>query len=248
MNEYAHLQFTNREFNLSHLDFESEFSFYTAVKEGNSREVERLMLPLDHNKLGHLSDNPVRNMKYHLVIAIALITRFCIEGGLAPEDAYTMSDYYIQKLDKLTELSDIVKLHREAVYDFTERMKHIRSQMNYSKPVAMIMDYVYNHLHEKTDLNAIANHVALSKTYMCALFKKETGITIGQYIVEQKVDAAKNMLRYSNYTSVEISNYLGFSSHSYFITSFKNITHMTPKRFRNTNFRSWHRKNIENLD
>lgn len=234
----AHALFLQREYNISHLTYEKEFSFYTAVKEGDLKEVRKLMLPLKNEQLGRLSDNDLRNMKYHLIITIALITRFCIEGGMLPEDAYTLSDIYIRRLDLCKTETEIAKLHENAVFDFTQKMKLLKKQSCLSLHVISIIDYVYDHLHEKISLDEISAHVSMNKTYICGLFKKETGISIGRYILIKKLEAAQNMLKYSDYSSVDISNYLGFSSHSHFITAFKKETHMTPGQFRTCHYRT----------
>lgn len=87
--------FMQREENLFHLPYEREINFYETVQQGDVNKLEKIFLPLKSKQLGHLSDNNLRNLKYHLTITIALITRFCIEGGLPPETAYTLSDLYI---------------------------------------------------------------------------------------------------------------------------------------------------------
>lgn len=87
--------FMQREENLFHLPYEREIDFYETVQQGDVNKLEKIFLPLKSKQLGHLSDNNLRNLKYHLTITIALITRFCIEGGLPPETAYTLSDLYI---------------------------------------------------------------------------------------------------------------------------------------------------------
>ena len=232
-------QFTRREFQLSHLAFEREFAFYRAVRDGDEEAVLRMMLPLQNEGLGHLSDHKVRNLRYHLIITIALLTRFCIEGGMLPETAYSLSDVYIQRSDRLEREEDITALHREVIEDFTRRMKSLRHQSPYSKQVEQIMDYVYAHLHEKIELAELATALGYNKTYLCDLFHRETGFTIGNYILRCKVEAAENMLRYSEYSGSEIANYLGFASHSHFIESFKKITGMTPTAFRRKAGRSW---------
>ena len=95
----SHKLFLQREYNYSHLSYEKELNFYNAVKSGDTELLKEIMLPLKDAQLGTLSPNPVRNIKYHLIVTIALITRFCMEGGLAPETAYTLSDLYIQQVD-----------------------------------------------------------------------------------------------------------------------------------------------------
>lgn len=233
----THAQFLHREYNISHLTFEKEFAFYNAVKDGNLKEVRRLMLPLRNEQLGRLSDNPLRNLKYHLVITIALITRFCIEGGMLPESAYTLSDVYIRKLDKCQDEIEIDRLHELVITDYTKKMKKLKKETILSKPVIQVMDYVYEHLHEKIKLEELADSVGLNKTYLCGLFKKETGMTLGEYIMKRRLEAAQNMLTYSDYSSVDISNYLSFSSHSHFISAFKKETGMTPKQYRESSYR-----------
>lgn len=48
---------------------------------------------------GILSQNPLTNIKYHFVVTTAMITRYCIDGGLEAEQAYRLSDFYILKMD-----------------------------------------------------------------------------------------------------------------------------------------------------
>ncbi len=233
----THAQFIHREYNISHLAFEKEFAFYNAVKDGNLHEVRRLMLPLRNEQLGRLSDNNLRNLKYHLIITIALITRFCIEGGMLPENAYTLSDIYIRKLDTCQKETEIDQLHELVITDYTKKMRQLKKETILSKPVIQVMDYVYEHLHEKIKLEDISQTVNLNKTYLCGLFKKETGMTIRNYIMKRRLEAAQNMLAYSDYSCVDIGNYLSFSSHSHFIDVFKKETGMTPKQYRDSCFR-----------
>lgn len=230
-------QFLQREYSITHLAYEREFHFYNAVREGNEEEVQKIMLPLSNKQLGVLSKNHLRNLRYHLIISIAMITRFCIEGGMTPEDAYTISDIYIRKADESDTAEAISQLHEQVVFDFTRRMKKLRKTTLFSRPVIQIIDYVYDHLHEKITLAEVAEHLKLSKSYMCDLFRRETGITILQFIHKRRIEAAQNMLTYSDYSYIEISNYLCFSSHSHFIKLFKEETGMTPKEYREFHYR-----------
>lgn len=231
-------QFLQREYNVSHLSTEKEYDFYNAVKDGDLNKVKKIMLSLENKNLGHLSDNRLRNLKYHLIITIALITRFCIEGGMAAEDAYSLSDAYIQQLDTMKIEEDITDLHQSVVIDYTKKMKNLKGKKKYSTTVLKIMDFIYDHLHEKISLDEIADFLGLDKTFLCKLFKEQTGLSIGNYITEKKVELAKNMLKYSDYSCIDISTYLGFSSHSYFISVFRKSCGLTPKQFREKNFRS----------
>lgn len=229
--------FYQREYSLYHLPYEKELRFYEAVKNGDIDELERIMVPLDNGQLGTLSNNPVRNMQYHLVITIAFITRFCIEGGMDEETAYTLSDVNIQKSDLCTSTKELSKLHREIVFDYAHRMKKIVQNSIFSLPVIQCIDYIYDHLHETISIEDLAEYTKKNATYLCGLFKKEMNTTIGHFIRDKRIEAAENMLKYSDYSSVDISNYLAFNSHSHFISVFKKCTGLTPREYRNLHFR-----------
>ena len=230
--------FNNREDMLFHLPYEREMAFYQSIKMGNIDEARRLFKPLGSEGMGKLSDDPLRNLKYHLIVTIAFITRYCIEGGMEMEAAYNLSDIYIQQIDKCKTQEDINLLHRSAIEDYANRMHIIIKNTMYSKPVVIFVDYIYNHLHYKISLKELAEESGLSESYLSKLFRKEMGITVSQYISQKRVEAAENLLKYSDYSCIEISNYLCFNSESYFIQVFKSYTKMTPKEYRDKFFRT----------
>ena len=102
----------------------------------------------------------------------------------------------------------------------------------------LAIDYIYDNLHNKILLEEIAQAAGLSDSYLSKLFHKETGKNISEYIITKRVDAAKNLLMFTEYTTSEISNFLNFSSESHFIATFKKHTGITPKKFRLYNFRN----------
>lgn len=236
--ELTYKAFLNREYALRHSPFEKEFEFYDCVKSGDTEGVKRLMTPLGSSGTGVLSEDPMRNLRYHFIVTVAMITRFCVEGGMEMESAYTLSDLYILKADKCTAPEEIHALHSEAVMDFTVQMNRIAHGTIYSKPVIMTMDYIYDNLHSKISEKDIADHVALSASYLSRLFRREVGVTISTYIAVKRVETAQNMLKYSDYSPLDIGNYLAFNSHSHFISTFKKYTGMTPNEFRKKYFRS----------
>ncbi|MBP3742444.1 MAG: AraC family transcriptional regulator [Treponema sp.] len=235
----SHKLFLQQEDANFHSPFDNEMSFYDAVKNGDFENIKRHMNPLNAEGMGKLSSNPLRNAKYHLIVTIALITRFCIEGGMPSESAYTLSDIYIQELDACNSFDEVSAIHREVIYDFTERMQKIRKKAGFSKIVIQATDYIYNHLNEKIQLDVLAKYLDVSKSYLCELFKKETGITVYTYITKLKIEASCNMLMNSDYTPAMIGNYFAFSSHSHFISKFKAYTGLTPNQYRKAHYRNF---------
>lgn len=227
--ELIHKEFLNREYTMKHLPYEREMEFYQSVQSGNIKQVLSLMMPLAGDGFGLLSKDPIRNLKYHLIISISMITRFCIEGGMEKETAYDISDIFVNRADLCKSEAEIKDLHLEMVTYYTKKMKLLKQKNLYSKPVILSLDYVYDHLQEKITLTDIAAHLSLTPQYFSRLFRRETGITFSEYIMRKRIEAAKNMLKYSNYSATDIGNYLCFSSHSHFVHCFHKYVGMTPK-------------------
>ena len=234
----SHIEFLNREYNVSHLSYEREMAFFQSIKDGNPEEAKRLFKPFNSEDMGKLSEDSLRNLKYHLTITVAFITRYCIEGGMEMEAAYNLSDIYIRSIDKCRSEEEINLLHREVVDDYSQRMQLIRKQNRYPRAITVCLDYIYDNLHTKITLEKLAEITSLSSAYLSKLFHKEVGLTVSAYITKKRIEAAENMLKFSEYSCLEISDYLCFSSESHFIQVFRKHTGYTPKTYREQFFRT----------
>lgn len=230
-----------RENEISHAPVDGEMQFYDSVKRGDMEEVMRLYRPLGGKGFGVLSEDSLRNLKYHLVISIAFITRFCIEGGMEHELAYSLSDLYIRQADVAATEKEITGLHKEVIQDFTERMGKLKREKVFSKPVVQCLEYIHRNLNRAFQISEMAEEIGLTTPYLSRLFHQETGVTISRHIMKKRIDVAARMLEYSEYTAADIGNFLAFSSHSHFIQAFKKETGLTPKQYRDKYFhRSGH--------
>ena len=221
-----------------HTSLEKEFQFYRSIQQGELSVLEGDMKiePLDG--MGMLSNDPMRNMKYHLIILTAMITRFCVEGGLGSETAYTMSDMYIRKVDQAASSLELSNLKKEIITKYTRIMHNLKKEPPRSLPVIRAIDYIEKHLTYPLANKEIAQAVSCNPDYLSRLFKKETGAALNHYILEQKCRTACYMLENSTASCTEISAFLGFSSCSRFISRFKHIEGMTPDEYRRSKIRN----------
>lgn len=215
-----------------------EFLFYQAVTSGDIEAVRKNCEQkrfLDSKGVGVLSKSPIMNFKYHFVITTAMITRLCRQKGMELEQAFRMSDFYIQKLDDIHTVQGVCSLHDEMVLDYTEKMRRIcRSDTN-SRHINACKEYIYSHIKERITIEDLADELGVSASYLSRLFKKETGDSVSIYIRKQKIEMAKNLLQYSEYSMIDIANRLSFSSQSHFIQQFREIVGITPKKYRDLN-------------
>ena len=247
--QMAITEYLQREEDLYHHSYDEELLQYEYLRDGDIRSVEESKRLFRTGITGHLSDDPVRDKKYLFVASITLATRFAIEGGIEAQVAYNMSDNFIQSMDKLDTIEDIYELQTEMIKSFTLKVKKNKSKRNpsdisdVSRQVWEAMDYIYFHMHERITVEDVASAVSLSPNYLNHLFAKEKGQSIQKYISARKIDAAKNMLQYSDYSVTQISAILAYSSVSHFISSFKKATGTTPRDFSLKYFRKHDRWN-----
>lgn len=241
--DWCHKELMDCEASNSHRPMEDEYLFYHAVKTGDVNFVRKNCEEgafANTDGMGILSHDPLTNMKYHFVITVAMITRYCVEGGMELEQSYRLSDFYILKMDSCMSVNEIVSLHNNMVLDYTGKMLLLQKNAILSKPITLCTDYIYKHINERITVHDLACYTDLSDSYLSRLFKKELGISISSYIREKKIETAQNLLMYSNYSFIEISNYLAFSSQSHFIQIFEKQIGMTPKKYRDSHYRaSW---------
>ena len=228
-----------------------EFLFYQAVATGNVEAVKKNCEQgrfMESEGVGVLSRNPVTNLKYHFVITTAMVTRLCRQHGMELEQAFRLSDFYIQKLDDIHTVEGVQSLHDEMVIDFTEKMrKYSRADTN-SKHINACKEYIYSHIKERITIEDLADEFGVSASYLSRLFKQETGVSVSGYIREQKIEVAKNLLRFSDYSMIDIANRLSFSSQSHFIQQFRESVGMTPKKYRNAEGTAGEKNELANKD
>lgn len=230
--------FKNREKNFRHFTYDEEMLQYEEMKDGNPDAIRlgRQMFNESHPDQ-ILSSDPLTAWKYNMVASTTLCCRFAMDGGMDSEMSYNISDLSIQKLDHCETIEDVWRVHDEMFRDYTERMAKIARKDNYSRAVLRAMDYVDLHLHDHITLKETANYTGVTPSYLSAVFSKEVGVTLSEYVRRRRVEAAKVLLQYYDYTVAEISEYLDFSSPSHFVRVFRKETGVTPNVYRNREFR-----------
>ena len=117
-------------------------------------------------------------------------------------------------------------------------MNELKHRQILSKPIVLCLNYIYSHIHYRITIKELAEYLSLSESYLSKLFLKEMGIPLSHYITDLKIEKAKNLLQYSDYSIVEIANYFSFASQSHFIQVFQKKTSITPYKYRIMYFRT----------
>lgn len=181
---------------------------------------------------GTLSNDALRQVKNTFIVTATLVSRAAIQGGMDINDSLSLSDQYIQKCELLNSLESITNLQFHLVLDYTERVEKLHLGKNPSKLLVDIANYVQKNITEPIDVEALAKNMFMSRTYLATKFKKETGMTLTDFILKEKIKEAKRLLKYTDKPIASIALYLGFSSQSHFANTFKKIANTTPNEYR----------------
>lgn len=95
------------------------------------------------------------------------------------------------------------------------------------------VEFMETHLADDLSLTEIAETVELSQYHFARAFKQSTGQTPIQFLMQRRVEAAKQLLSQSALPIVEVSLRTGFKNQSHFTTLFRRLTKQTPRAYRN---------------
>jgi AraC family transcriptional regulator len=94
------------------------------------------------------------------------------------------------------------------------------------------VEYIQAHLDEDLSLSEIANELGMSQYYFCRLFKRSTGVSPHQYLMQQRVEQAKHLLKQPERTITSVALECGFANQSHFAKCFHQCTGLNPREFR----------------
>ncbi|MFD2328099.1 response regulator [Cohnella sp. GCM10020058] len=123
----------------------------------------------------------------------------------------------------------ICAVHRleEGSSRLVEAMRGVRDTQSIRK-IESVKSYIQAHLSKDINLQELADRVEMNKTYMCTLFKQETGITVWSYLVAERMRKARSLLLETSAKVYEIAGEIGYEDVPYFSQTFKKFYGMTP--------------------
>jgi AraC-like DNA-binding protein len=178
-------------------------------------------------------NDPLRQPKTSTVVFISIVCRAAIEGGLSPEEAYSLGDSYIQAAENAKTFDEVATIAITMYDDFVRRVNRCRMDPKLSPPVQKCCDYIKMNLNQKLKANDLASLAGYTEYYFTYRFKKETGCSINDYVKRAKIDRAKILLQSTSLSVQETSDELCFGTRSYFCRVFRAIEGCTPVEFRN---------------
>lgn len=203
------------------------------VRNGLVDDMKELFKNEDHAPYGEMAFDDLRHYKNSMMVHIYIVHNAAYEGGLERDICIRLAQSYSQQCEAAKTIEELGAISYKLRLDFTNRVHQIKKISCNNLTITKAMHYIHDNRLEKLDANNIASAINISSSYLCSEFKKNTGISIVDYIHKEKIEVAKKLLLFSKYSLSEIAAYLSFSSQSYFQSIFKKREGITPTEFRN---------------
>lgn len=230
--------FENHENNVHHNPYDQEMREFGSIENGDLIQLEKSLQEDYDGTIGTLAKDSLRNLKNLGIVLVTLASRAAIRGGLSPEISFSLSDSYIQQIEECKDLALVAPLALKAEFQYAEMVHEIKEKQKgilkkqKNPRINKCKDFIFSHLHDRITLEDLAAEADCNPNYLSQLFKECEGISISGYILQEKINRAKNLLIYSDYSYIEIATYLGFSSQSHLGTQFKKHTGYTLRQYR----------------
>lgn len=170
--------------------------------------------------------NALSNLWLQTAIEELTSERFRIELDEGKDLGLGDKDLPLENIRSYFRLCAVRRLE-EGAYRLVDVMRGTRDQQT-TRTVELMKTYIVKHCVEQINLQDLADLVSMSKTYMCTLFKQEMEMTVGNYIIAERMKAARDRLLESSDKVYEIANQVGYEDVNYFSQQFKKHFGLSP--------------------
>lgn len=206
------------------------------IKLGDYQNINLSTYDKIKDNIGMYTTSTKLSLTFLVVSAVTLFGRAAIDGGALPDDVFDLSDTFLHLLTKPHSNEELFELYQLVPVRFAH-LVHLTKENTPNFQVAQMQGYISSNIFNKISITDLAEYSSLSESHICHLFKKEFGITVHNYIQKEKITVACNLLKHTQRSVSDISNYMGFQTPSNFTEVFRKWMKMTPTAYRHQNYR-----------
>lgn len=214
--------------------YRQEQALLDAVTQGNSELLSRLLRDIGENPaIEHRLSDPVRNIKNYCIIFNTSLKKAAQAGGVHPVDLNEISGAFARRIELASGTEEADRLMREMAAAYCEAVR--RHAVNgYSEMVREAIMYIRHNLSANLTLHTVAAAIQKNASYLSARFHKETGTTLTDYILKQRMRLALFLLSSTDFPVQTVAQYCGILDMNYFSKIFKKAMGQSPREYRRT--------------
>lgn len=206
------------------------------VSKGLINRAEMMMSSVSMLNYQQRHADPLRNMKNYCIISNTILRKAAQQGGVHPLHLDRISSQYARTIENSPTLDHCRGLIGDMIRNYC-RLVRTHAGLHYSAIVQKTQTYISANLSADLSLTTLAELMNVSPGYLSTLFHQETGQTLTQYITDQRMKTALQLLSSSRLQVQTIAQLCGFSDPNYFGKQFKRHYGFTPAKYRQEQLR-----------
>ena len=216
-------------------NYQNEKLLMEAISKGKLNKVDMIASSVLHKGTEDRLPDSLRNRKNYLIILNTLLRKAAENGEVHPYHIHNLSSFFAIKIEDLYTVEHSLKLQSEMIRKYCQLVKE-HSLKKYSQLVGRVITLISYDLSAPLTLRHIATAMNVNASYLSALFKKECGETLTDYVNRKRMEYAAYILAHSDKQIQNIAEECGILDVNYFIKLFKKQYGVTPTQYRNNVF------------
>lgn len=228
LEEESYLLPTN--INIVEARYTFENQLMQAVAQGNLALIDQLFSKENSIRYIPRMENTLRDYKNYMIVFNTILRKAAEQGAVHPVYLDQLSSKFARKIEALTSAAEH-SLEREMLHKYCLLVRNY-SVKGYSPIIQKVINQIDLNLTSDLGLKALSEMFNISAGYLSTLFKKETGVTLTDYVNKKRVEHAILLLNTTQLQIQTIASYCGVLDINYFTRIFKKFTEVTPKKYR----------------
>lgn len=202
-----------------------------AVAHGQTHQAQMIISQIGEAAYEQRTADPLRNLKNYAIVCNTLMRKAAEEGQVHPLHIDKLSSTLARKIETLHTVDEAVHFIRNMVHKYCLLVKN-HSMKGYSQLVQHVILRVDSDLTADLSLKAHAEFLNVNPSYLSTLFRRETGMTLTEYVNRQRIEHGIFLLNATDMQVQTIAQYCGIPDVNYFTKTFKRLIGKTPKAYR----------------
>ena len=211
--------------------YKAENHLLHLISQGHTHRAQMIIAQMNEIAVEKRASDSLRNIKNYGIVFNTLARKAVEEGGVHPLHIDKLSSQMARRLESALTVEECRNLFQTMVHKYCLLVKN-HSMKHYSLLVQHVILRIESDLTTDLSLKAHADALNVNASYLSTLFKKETGMTLTEYVNRKRMDHAIFLLNSTDMQVQTIAQYCGIPDVNYFTKTFKRLIGKTPKEYR----------------
>lgn len=215
--------------------YDLENRFLRMIEEG---DTEHVLTAFDNMGIEEMNGRRYINAIYYVpetgLSMVRALSRKAAERGGAPlSEIHSITQRAIQASTGISSETKAIQNIHNMIYELTAAVRqHKLSEGHLTPPIRKAVSFLRTNYTQDISLNELADMTGFVPSYLSRQFKREVGLTVSGYIRKLRCEQAVRLLKETDASVSEISEYIGYTDTNYFIKVFRKEYGTSPGSYR----------------